>query len=289
MSTLFPPFDPDRTPRRLRFRSISFRVLLPNLVTLLAMCAGLTGIRMAIEGRMELAVGAIVLAAVLDAVDGRLARMLKGTSRFGAELDSLADFMNFGVVPALMLYFWGLIDIRNIGWIASLVFAMSAALRLARFNVMLDDPNKPAYTANFFTGIPAPAGAIAALLPIYLNFLGVPKIPTVLVALYVVGIGLLMVSTIPTFSGKKLGQRIPREKVLPIVLGGITLIALLISYPFEFLTLATLIYLGLIPYGVMRFRAMRRDHETSAATDQSGEMVMTSGSIDDESRPERLN
>jgi len=151
--------------RRRRFRPIPVRMLVPNVITLLAICAGLTAIRLSIEGRMELAVAAIVFAAVLDGVDGRVARMIKGQSKFGAELDSLADFVNFGVAPALILYFWGLSEIKSVGWIAALVFAICAALRLARFNVMIDDPNKPPYAANYFTGVPAPMGAILAMLP----------------------------------------------------------------------------------------------------------------------------
>src|SRR5689334_8727739 len=150
----FSPFDPDRPSRprlRHRFRPIPVRTLVPNLITLLALCAGLTGIRFAVEGRVDIALGAIVFAAVLDGVDGRVARMLKGTSRFGAELDSLADFVNFGVAPALILYFWGLYELKSAGWIAALVFAICAALRLARFNVMIDEPNQPVWTGNFFT------------------------------------------------------------------------------------------------------------------------------------------
>src|SRR5215472_9544214 len=136
--------------RRRRFRRIPVHVLVPNVVTLLALCAGLTAIRMAFEDRYTLALAAIVFAAILDAVDGRLARLLKGTSRFGAELDSLSDFVNFGVAPALILYFWGLHDLKSAGWIAAMVFAICAGLRLARFNVMIDDPDRPAWAANFF-------------------------------------------------------------------------------------------------------------------------------------------
>src|SRR6202022_482200 len=170
-------FDSERHQRRMRrLRQIPVRVLLPNVITLLALCAGLTGIRLAIEERYELALGAIVFAAVLDAVDGRVARMIKGTSRFGAELDSLADFVNFGVAPGLILYFWGLKPLGNIGWIAAMVFAICAALRLARFNVQIEDPNRPPWAGNFFTGMPAPAGAITVLLPIYLYFLGMPRL-----------------------------------------------------------------------------------------------------------------
>ena len=127
------------------------------------------------RGQLEWALGAIVFAAILDGVDGRLARLLKGQSKFGAELDSLADFVNFGVVPGLILYFWGLNELRGAGWIACLVFAICMCLRLARFNVMAEDPNKPIWAGNFFTGVPAPAGAIIVMLPIYLNLLGTSK------------------------------------------------------------------------------------------------------------------
>src|SRR6202045_54796 len=162
-----------RLPKR-RFRRIPVRTLVPNVITLLALCAGLTAIRMAFENRYVLALAAIVFAAFLDGIDGRLARFLKGTSRFGAELDSLADFVNFGVAPALILYLWGLHELKSAGWIAALVFAICAALRLARFNVMIEDPNRPAWAGNYFVGMPAPAGAITVLLPIYVQFLGVP-------------------------------------------------------------------------------------------------------------------
>src|SRR5215475_9897123 len=169
--------EPTRPPqKRRRFRQIPVRTLVPNLITLLALCAGLTAIRLAIgEDKLEWAVAAIVFAATLDGIDGRVARMLKGTSRFGAELDSLADFFNFGVAPALILYFWDLHELGNAGWIAAMVFAICAGLRLARFNVMIDDPNRPPWAANFFVGMPAPGGALTVLLPIYLFFLGMPK------------------------------------------------------------------------------------------------------------------
>src|SRR5947209_17979201 len=215
----FSPFDRDRLERkRARFRFIPVRTLLPNLITLLALCAGLTAIRLAVEDKLEWAVAAIVFAAMLDGVDGRLARMLKGTSRFGAELDSLADFVNFGVAPALMLYFWGLQELGHLGWIAAMVFAISTGLRLARFNVMIDDPNKPAWAAKFFMGMPAPAGAITVLLPIYIYFLGVPRLPgtALLTFLYTFAIAVLMVSRLPVFSGKRVGKRISPEMVLPV-------------------------------------------------------------------------
>src|SRR6201993_2991881 len=201
-----------RLPNR-RFRRIPVRTLVPNVITLLALCAGLTAIRMAFENRYVLALAAIVFAAFLDGIDGRLARFLKGTSRFGAELDSLADFVNFGVAPALILYFWGLHDLKSAGWIAAMVFAICAALRLARFNVMIDDPDKPAWASNFFVGIPAPAGAITVLLPIYVYFLGMPRFAFIspITLVYTLAIAFLMVSRLPVLSGKRVGKRIAPE------------------------------------------------------------------------------
>src|SRR5262249_1704294 len=153
------PFEPVRRPlfRHRRLRQIPVRTLVPNIITLLALCAGLTAIRLAFEQHFEWAAAAIIFAAFLDGIDGRGARMLKGTSRFGAELDSLADFVNFGVAPGLMLYVWGLYELKSAGWIAAMILAICAGLRLARFNVMIDDPTRPPWTANYFVGMPAPA------------------------------------------------------------------------------------------------------------------------------------
>src|SRR3981189_997307 len=202
------PVDPKYPElRRRRFRPIPVRMLVPNFITLLAICAGLTAIRLSTEGRVELAVGAIVFAAFLDGVDGRVARMIKGQSKFGAELDSLADFVNFGVAPGLILYFWQLHDLSNGGWIASMVFAISGGLRLARFNATMDDPNKPAFAVNYFTGVPAPPRATPVLLPIYSEFLGLPTPPAVLTMLYTLLIAILMVSRLPAFSGKTIRMR----------------------------------------------------------------------------------
>jgi len=270
MSDLFPPFAPDPLePRRRRFKPVPFRVIAPNLITLLALCLGLTAIRLAYEGRMEPAVYAIVVAALLDGVDGRIARLLKGTSRFGAELDSLADFVNFGVAPALILYSFVLHQLKAAGWIAALVFAIAAGLRLARFNAMLDDPNRPEWKKNFFVGMAAPAGAIAALLPIYLHFIGLPVQTTpgpALAFLYLLLIGFLMVSTIPTFSGKTLGKRVPREWVLPLFVVTVAFFGLLISFPFEVLALGTFLYLAAIPFGIARYRQIERTDTSQTRT-----------------------
>jgi len=253
--------------RRLRFRNIPIRVVLPNLVTLLALSMGLTAIRYATEGKFDTAVTAVIAAAVLDGLDGRLARALKGTSRFGAELDSLADFVDFGVAPALLLYLWSLHEIKGLGWFAALVFAIACALRLARFNVTVDEPGRPAWHSDFFVGMPAPAGAVAVLLPLYLN-LSVVELPgsrglVPFFIVYVLGIAFLMASRIPHFSGKRIG-RIPREYVI-LVLFCVGVTALLLAiYPMETLVLASLAYLAAIPFGVKRYKALAREEAEKA-------------------------
>jgi CDP-diacylglycerol--serine O-phosphatidyltransferase len=260
------PSDPQYPEmRRRRFRPIPVRMLVPNVITLLAICAGLTAIRLSTEGRMELAVGAIVFAAVLDGLDGRVARMIKGQSKFGAELDSLADFVNFGVAPGLILYFWQLRELGNGGWIAAMVFAISGGLRLARFNASIDDPNKPAFAANFFTGVPAPAGAILALVPVYLAFLGVPTPPATLTAFYTLLIAFLMVSRLPVFSGKTVRMRVPPEMVLPVFVSVVFFVALLISYPWHILSCGSVLYLLSLPLGWKNYR----DHERNAVAAQA--------------------
>ena len=275
----FSPFEPIRSgAKRRRFRLIPVRTLLPNVITLLALCAGLTAIRLAVEDRLEWAVAAIVFAALLDGIDGRVARMLKGTSRFGAELDSLADFVNFGVAPALILYFWGLHDLGNAGWIAAMVFAICTGLRLARFNVMIDDPNRPAWAGKFFVGVPAPAGAITVLLPIYVYFLGVPRLAfvTPVVLVYTLAIAFLMVSRLPVFSGKRVGKRIAPEMVLPVFVAVVLFFALLISYPWIVLTIGTVCYLASLPVGWLSYRAHERKDLAAASAAQAGEEQVAS-------------
>jgi CDP-diacylglycerol--serine O-phosphatidyltransferase len=259
----YSPFEiPHPTAKPRRFRLIPVRTLLPNLITLLALCAGLTAIRLAIEEKLEWAVAAIVLAALLDGIDGRIARLLKGTSRFGAELDSLADFVNFGVAPALIVYLWDLHELKSAGWIAAMIFAICTGLRLARFNVMIDDPNRPAWAGNFFSGIPAPAGAITVLFPIYIFFLGMPRFafiaPVTLV--YTLAISFLMVSRLPVFSGK----RIAPEMVPPVFVAVVLFFALLVAYPWEVLTLGTVAYLIGLPFGWVTYREYERKDAAAA-------------------------
>lgn len=288
MSSPFAPFEPEAEPeavepRRRRFKPIPFRALVPNLITLLSLCLGLTAIRMAVEGKFELAITSILLAGLLDGVDGRIARLLQSTSRFGAELDSLADFVNFGVTPALVLYFWGLNSLHSVGWIAALVFAICMALRLARFNVMLDDPNKPSFMTKFFVGVPAPAGALIVMLPIYLELMGLPHgtLGEVIALVYIVGIALLLVSWLPTWSGKSISGRIPREYVLPILVCGVFFAAVLVSYPWQILTMISLAYLGSIPLAYFQYKKLEGAHLAAV----SGGIMQPAASAEAEDRP----
>jgi CDP-diacylglycerol--serine O-phosphatidyltransferase len=261
---VFTPFQPEHPPaKRRRFRPIPVRTLVPNLITLLALCAGLTAIRLAFEQRFEWAVAAIVFAALLDGLDGRVARLLKGTSRFGAELDSLADFVNFGVAPALILYVWALHELKSAGWIAAMVLALCCGLRLARFNVMVEDPNRPAWAGNFFVGMPAPGGAITSLFPLYLQFLGVVSSPppawvTPIAFVYTLAVAFLMVSRLPVFSGKRVGKRVRPEMVLPVFVVVVLFFALLLAYPWEVMTIGTLCYLASLPFGFVSYRNYQR-------------------------------
>ncbi len=252
-----------------RYRQVPVRLLVPNFFTLLGLCAGLTAIRMAIEGRYELALAAIVFAALLDGVDGRVARMLKASSRFGAEFDSLADFVNFGVAPAIVLFTWGAWGtpgMRGLAWIVVLLLAVACGLRLARFNAMLDE-ERPKWQSNYFTGVPAPAGAIIALLPVYLDSLEAFDVragwPIYIVLIYTVLIAFLMVSTIPTYSGKLLGERISREWVMPLFVLAGAIVALLVTYPFATLSIGSILYLGLIPFAVRRYRSQMHAMEAA--------------------------
>lgn len=251
-----------------RFKHVPIRYLLPNLITLLALCSGVTAIRMAVEQRYELAVAAVILAILLDAIDGRLARLLKGTSRFGAELDSLADFVNFGVAPALLIYLWSLNQLRAVGWIVALALAICCALRLARFNVAIDDPERPEWMTAFFTGAPAPAGAGLALLPMYLGFLGIIDDGhnyAILICPYVALVALLMISRIPTYSGKRSGTRIRRDLVLPVLGLGALLVVLLITYPWHVLSALALAYLALVPFSIRSYRRLKAQDGALAA------------------------
>ncbi len=255
-----------RRPGFFRQRMIPVRYLVPNLFTLLSLCAGVTAIRAAIEQRWELAVALIVAAALLDGVDGHLARALKAQSRFGAELDSLADFINFGVAPAIVLFTWGLGDLKGLGWIAVLLFACAMSLRLARFNAAID-VDKPRWHGNYFTGMPAPAGAIVVLLPLYLQGAGLVDLRQwpLLITLYVFLMAGLLVSTIPTFAAKLVGERIAREYVAPVLVSAALMVGVLLTYPYATLTTVTLLYLAVMPWSYRRFQRKQQDWLASEA------------------------
>ena len=258
--SIFQPFDPDDEPPRRRIRQlkpIPVRTVLPNLVTLLSLCAGLTSIRMSIEMRYEWAIAAVAIAAALDGIDGQVARFLKSASRFGAELDSLADFVNFGVAPGILLYVWALDDAGSIGWIVALIFAICAALRLARFNVAAFGPAKPDWQAYYFVGVPAPAGALIVFLPVYAEFVGAPHgfYTTPIVILYTLFVAMLLVSQFPTWSSKLIGRRIRRDLVLPLFVVVVLVVAFLASFPWQTMTVLSLVYLASLP---LSWRAFQR-------------------------------
>jgi CDP-diacylglycerol--serine O-phosphatidyltransferase len=276
MDPVLPSLETQERRRRgrLLFRrnKIPLRLVVPNFFTVLSLCAGLTAIRMAIEQRWEMAIALVVVAALLDGVDGRLARALKAQSKFGAELDSLADFVNFGVAPAVLVFTWGLGSLpRGFGWIVALVFALAMGLRLARFNSMID-VERPKWQANYFTGMPAPAGAITVLLPLYLEGLGLDvRTWPWIIAVYMLVMAALLVSTLPTFSGKLLGERISGDYVLPVFVAAAALVALLVTYPYGTLAVATIAYLAAIPISYRRFE--RKLYEPAAAAPTDAEAV----------------
>lgn len=262
MDSGFSPFDPNGTEpdeygsRGPRLRDISLRMMIPNIITALAICAGLTGIRLAFEGRFELAVAMVLAAAFLDAIDGRIARLLKSTTKFGAQMDSLADIVNFGVAPALVLYVYLLDKVQSFGWIAAMIYAIAAGLRLARFNVMEERLNKASWQSDYFLGIPAPGGAMLVLLPVYVGFLGIEPSKTFayIASAYTLLIGFLLVSRLPVYSGKTLGQRIRRDVAFPLMLVIVLYVAMLMTYTWETMTVTTVLYLLSLPFGARAWR-----------------------------------
>lgn len=251
--------------RRKRIGGLSVRAVIPNAITAAALCSGLTGIRFAIDGNWQMALLAIVFAGVLDGIDGRIARLLMAQSRFGAELDSLADSLSFGMAPALILFLWSLHDLPRLGWFAALGFAICCALRLARFNAQIDADEQPHKSAGFLTGIPAPVGAGLAFLPVYLWLeTGEPLLRNPwLVAGWLVLIAFLMISSIATMSWTSLRPSKDWRLVM-IALVGLTFAALL-SEPWWTLTAICLVYLALMPLGIVRYARVKRQRRRGAA------------------------
>jgi CDP-diacylglycerol---serine O-phosphatidyltransferase len=261
MDPIIPPYEPEApAPQKRPRASVPLRMIIPNIVTLLALGAGLTAVRFAIDGKLEYASLAILVAAVLDGLDGRIARALGGTSRFGAELDSLADFVSFGCAPALILYFWQLHSLKTLGWIVCLLIAFAMALRLARFNVMIDAPQRPEWQKAFSVGVPAPAGAMLALLPLNLSLAGLPMFSgfAVLILIWTLVTTFLTISRLPTFSGKGLKTPIGRNWVIPVLMLVVLVLSLLVSHPFETISVLTLVYVAAIPVAIRRFAAEMR-------------------------------
>lgn len=263
--------------RRRRFRrglkAQSISPLIPNIITLTALASGMTGMRFALEGAWQAAAAAILLAGVLDGLDGRIARLIGATSRFGAELDSLSDFVCFGVAPGVVLYLWSMQGAGRLGWAAALIFAVCAALRLARFNTAMND-ERPAWSVNFFTGVPSPAGAGLALLPLIASFEvgGGWWSRSGVVAVWLVAVGALMVSRLPTFALKR--ARVPARWVLPFMLGVGAFVAGMATEPWVTLLLVGLVYLGLLPIASRAARRLRRanapkEAETEKSVDPS--------------------
>ncbi|OJF94493.1 CDP-diacylglycerol--serine O-phosphatidyltransferase [Pararhizobium antarcticum] len=277
METPFPPFEPNGPndeARGPRLREIPLRLIIPNLITVLAICAGLSGVRLAFEGRFELAVAMVLVAAFLDGIDGRVARLMKATSKFGAQMDSLADIVNFGVAPALVLYAFVLDQARSLGWIAALIYVIAAGLRLARFNVMSEREVKTTWQSEYFVGVPAPAGAMLVLLPMYLGLLGIVPDQTmgILSAAYTVLIAFLLVSRLPVWSGKS-ENRVRRDLVLPIILFVVLYVATLMSFTWETMVLTAVGYLITLPFGARKWQKKYGNwpmHPDSAASGEDG-------------------
>ncbi len=240
----------------------NFNMMIPNIMTVGALSAGMTAIRFAFEGRWERALLAILVASILDALDGRIARILKGSSRFGAELDSLSDFICFGIAPAIILYLWAMEGVSRFGWILALLFSVCCALRLARFNTMMEDEDRPAWSRHFFSGVPSPAGAGLVLLPMMLflqtdsDFFRSPGV----VSFFLISVSALLVSPIHTFSFKKIKVR--HNLVLPIMLVVGLITAGLVSATWFTLSVILLVYLGSFPFS---YRAYRRFLEKDIA------------------------
>jgi CDP-diacylglycerol--serine O-phosphatidyltransferase len=258
-----------RTPaRRPRLVGLSFNKMLPNLMTLMGLCVGLSSIRFAMDGRFGAAVIAVAVSGAIDGLDGRLARLLKATSRFGAEFDSLADFLCFGIAPALILYNWSLEDWGAIGFLPPLMFASAMALRLARFNAALDTAPPAAFAYNFFTGVPAPAGAVLALFPLFAGLeadrlhliwvrevVGFPLFSGGVLA----GTAILCVSTLPVWSFKNF--KVPTGAVLPLLLGVVVFVAILLADPFAAGALAGISYMSMLPFSLRSYRRLAREAE----------------------------
>jgi len=251
------------------------RIILPNAITLIGVCIGLTSIKFAIDGKFAIAIIAILFAGLMDALDGRIARLIKGTSKMGKELDSLGDVISFGVAPALIMYFWNLQYLDKLGWFVCLTYVVCIALRLARFNVNSDED--PSWKDNFFEGMPSPAGGIIVLLPLILSFseLGAffPNINyDLLVPIIFIVVSILLISTIPTYSFKKIV--IQRSMTKFLLFGMVLFFGALLVYTFKVLTVSSIIYLCLIPISYFHHKKIKKEKNITSDNDEELEDIL---------------
>ena len=236
------------------------RMLLPNILTLIGVCIGLTSIRFALSGEFHLAIIAIIFAALIDGLDGRIARLIKGTSKVGKELDSLTDMISFGVAPAFIMYFWKLNTFGRFGWLLCLVYVICVALRLARFNISSNQ--EPSWRDNFFEGVPSPAGGILVLTPLIISLSGFDYIKInydIIVPVFFIGTSFLLISKFPSYSFKKIV--IPRKTTIFLLFGIVLFFGLLLVYTFNMIAISTLIYLLLLPVSFFHFQKLQKQHE----------------------------
>jgi len=251
------------------------RIILPNAITLIGVCIGLTSIKFAIDGKFATAVLAILFAGLMDALDGRIARLIKGTSKMGKELDSLGDVISFGVAPALIMYFWNLQYLDKLGWFVCLIYVVCVALRLARFNINSEE--EPSWKDNFFEGMPSPAGGILVLMPLFISFSGAgelfPKISyDLLVPTFFIIVSILLISTIPTYSFKKIV--IPRSMTKFLLFGIVLFFGALLVYTFKVLAISSLLYLCLIPISYFHFRKIKKEKNITSDNDEGLEDIL---------------
>ena len=242
------------------------RMILPNMLTLIGVCIGLTSIRFALSGEFHLAIIAIIFAALIDGLDGRIARLIKGTSRVGKELDSLTDMISFGVAPAFIMYFWKLKTFGRFGWLLCLIYVICVALRLARFNI--NSNQEPSWRDNFFQGVPSPAGGILVLTPLIISLSGFDYIElnyNIVVPIFFIGTCLLLISKFPTYSFKKIV--IPRKATIFLLFGIVLFFGLLLIYTFNVIAISSLIYLSLVPISIFHYQKLKKIHENDRIQD----------------------
>ena len=249
------------------------RMILPNAITLIGVCVGLSSIKFALDGKFALSIAGILVAALMDALDGRIARLIKGTSKMGKELDSLGDVISFGVAPAFIMYFWSLQYLDKLGWFVCLIYVVCVALRLARFNVSSNE--EPSWKDNFFEGTPAPAGGIIVLMPLIINYSGLdgifPKINyDAIVPIFFITVSILLISTIPTYSFKKIV--IPRRMTKFLLFGIVLFFGALLIYTFKILVLSGFIYLCLIPISYFHYKKIKKHKNVISEKNESEEL-----------------